>query len=223
MPLATRYPFQPILITPDGAADTYVEVLEEIPSMPSDGWDSLKLKIWILDVAQTSTANAIAAYYPRGMQLDGLNMWVTDCGGRMVAGGAFLLDIDARGILSSRGYKIATSAAVAAQSAENVITPPYPPGVLRPKVEIAENQVTCDVSYISLGLAPRTVLTGRPATPPSAPAVPDSWWDWLADPTYHDPNGWVLMASDGEGLPGVSHDDICLVTDRYQYIHPLSP
>lgn len=220
MSFNTFYRTHPIAILPEGATLPYAEILEDTPTMPSDGWDSLKRRVLVIDPSITSVHAAIAAHYPRGMQLSGLNMWVTDGTGRMLSGGMFLLEIDARGILTSRGYKISTSAAVSVQSGTNIIDID---SILRPKIEVAENQVTCDVSYISLGAAPRTNLTGRNATPPSAPPTPASIWTWLADPTYHYPNGWVLMASDGEGLPGVALSTVSLVVDRYQFIHQFSP
>lgn len=214
------YRTHPIAILPEGASIPYVEILDDVPTLPSDGWDSLKRRVMVVDPTITSVHAAIDEHYPRGMQLPGLNMWVTDATGRQVSGGIFLLEIDARGILTARGYKISTSAAVAVQTAQNIFDID---DILRPKIEVAENQVTCDVSYISLAAPPRTNLTGRNATPPSAPPTPTSIWTWLADPTYHYPNGWVLMASDGEGLPGVALSTVALVVDRYQFIHPLSP
>jgi hypothetical protein len=222
MSFNSRYPGGLVIIG-DGIEEEVPELLDETPELTNDGWDVLKQKWLVIDRALFSPHDVASAYFPRGNQLSGLNMWITAASGRTHGRGTHVIETTACGILSARGYKISTSAAVATQSATNVITPPYPPGVLRPKAEIAENQVTCDVSYISLGAAPRTVLTGRNVTPPNAPAVPASWWTWLSDPTYHDPNGWVLMASDGDGLPGVLHATVCLVVDRYQYIHPFSP
>jgi hypothetical protein len=220
MAFNTFYRTHPIAILPEGAETSYAEILEDVPTLASDGWDSLKRRVLVVDPTITSVQAAIDEHYPRSGQLPGLNMWVTDATGRQVSGGIFLLEIDARGIFSARGYKIATSAAVSVQSAQNIFDAD---NILRPKIEVAENQVTCDVSYISLGAAPRTNLTGRNATPPSAPPTPATIWGWLVDPTYHYPNGWVLMASDGEGLPGVALSTVCLVTDRYQFIHSISP
>ncbi len=222
MPLTNRYPGG-LLVMGDGLAEGTPELLDETPELTNDGWDYLKQKWLVIDRSVSGPAAVAAAHFPRGNQLAGLNMWFTSATPRSHGRACYIVETTAAGILSARGYKISTSAAAASQSAENTTTPPYPPGVLRSKLEVVENQVTCDVSYISLGAGPRTHLTATALEPPEPPPTPTSGWTWLADPTYHYPNGWVLMASDGDGLPGVPHSDICLVVDRYQYIHALSP
>lgn len=221
MGLTARYPGG-LVILGDGLEIDTPELLDEIPELTNDGWDVLKQKWLVIDTADTTPEAVVAAHFPRGNQLSGRNMWWTSATPRSYGRGTYVIETTAAGILSARGYKISTSAAVATQSATNILTPPLP-GVLRPKVEVAENQVTCDVSYISLGVAPRTGLVGTEVTPPSAPAVPTSVWTFLTNPTYHYPNQWVLMSSDGDGLPGVGHSTVCLVVDRYQFIHEFSP
>lgn len=209
-----------ILVLPSGSSSSeIIDLLDETPNFATDGWDGLKRKYFIFDSSTNDLRTAIAAHFPRGAPLT-TNMWVTEVSGRKVAANSFLLDVDAKGLLSARGLRISTSAAVATQSAERVYTPD---NVLRNKIEVAENQVTCDISYISLGSGPQTQLTGKASTPPSAPPTPASVWTSLADPTYHYPNGWVLMGTDSESLPGVPNTTICLVTDRYQFIHTYSP
>lgn len=230
MPLDRLYPNQNIVVFHEALADGTIELLDEVPDLPGDGWDTLKRKYLIRDSGRKDLRVAMAYWFPRATKDADLNFWITDTTGRKYTGGVHVVDVTLRGIYSARGYKISTSAAVATQSAENVyapgaeISPGVPgPGVLRSKIEVAENQLTCDVSYISLGAAPRTHLTGRNVTPPDAPTPPTSWWEWLADPTYHDPHGWTLMSSDGDGLPGVSLGTVSLVIDRYQFIHEKSP
>jgi hypothetical protein len=221
MGISTRYPGG-LAIHGDGLEVGTPELLDETPELTNDGWDILKQKWLVIDTAVASGHAAAAAHFPRGTQLAGLNMWITAATPRSYGRATYVIETTAAGILSARGYKISTSAAVATQSATNILTPPLP-GVLRPKIEVAENQVTCDVSYISLGIAPRTGLVGTNTSPPLAPAVPPSVWTFLTDPTYHYPNQWVLMSSDGDGLPGVGHSTVCLVVDRYQFIHEFSP
>jgi hypothetical protein len=230
MPLDNLYPNNNLVVFGQGLSHGVPELLDEVPDMPGDGWDTLKRTYLIQDGERPLLQTALGHYFPRGTKDADLTMWITDVTGRRYSQGVHVAQVTYRGILSARGFKISTSAAVATQSGENITAPdddssPGVPGsgVVRSKLEVAENQVTCDVSYISLGMGPRTHLTGRNETPPSAPTPPTSWWSWLADPTYHYPHGWVLMASDGEGLPGVDHADICLITDRYQYIHEISP
>jgi hypothetical protein len=230
MPLDNLYPNNNLVVFGQGLSHGAPELLDEVPDMPGDGWDTLKRTYLIQDGSRPLLSTALAHYFPRGTKDPDYSMWITDVTGRRYSQGVHVAQVTYRGIFTARGYKISTSAAVVTQSAEYVntpgadITPGVPgPGVLRNKVEVAENQVTCDVSYISLGVGPRTHLTGRSVMPPSIPTAPTSWWAWLADPTYHWPNGWVLMAADAEGLPGVAHDVVCLITDRYQFIHELSP
>jgi hypothetical protein len=52
------------------------------------------------------------------------------------------------------------------------------------------------------------------------PVVPDTFWDFLTEYTYHAPNGWIFTGVGMENLPGL--ETTWLVRERYEYVYDKS-
>jgi hypothetical protein len=208
-------------------ADGASSLLDRRPAEAESGWDSMRDR-WLLrnDAAGTDPHTAIASFMARGTQISGKTMWVSSRTPRTLARGIFEVEVVSLGLLSTRGTRVRYDAGANSTQASNVTVPAV--GFF-PKVEAQESQVTCDIEYIvTSGPTPAsasfyTKAVGTATDPPSPwkPAVKDSIWATMSDPTYHTPNGWVLMSSAAENLPGLS--TVWLVRDRYQYIYAYSP
>jgi len=214
-----------VVITPLG--DGQSALLERLPSESEAGWDSMRDRYLLRnDAAGVDPHEAIDGFMARGTQVSGKTMWVVSRQPRCLAWGLFEVEVVSLGLLSARGLRVRYDAGANSTSGENVDVP----GIgLVSRAEGQESQVTCDIEYIvTSGYAPGdgsfyTADVGTATDPPSGwkPTVKDSIWESIGDPTYHYPNGWVLMTSSLENLPGL--DTVWLIRDRYQYIYAASP
>lgn len=190
--------------------------LDENPVQNEEGWDTLT--ITYATKRPSLTAEELAALFPIGTQLGGRMWWVTGSKPSCVAQGLWKAEVSFKGWASEKPAKITAGSAAEQQSAENIEISGV--GTLA-KVSVNENTPTMRVSYLvpNWTSAP-TDEVGTPRTPPSAVAVAATVWDYLTVFTYHFPNGWVLMGSNLDRLPGCS---AALVSDDYKYIRPISP
>lgn len=212
MSLATQLPLG-VLIS--NLAEDGQIVLQDRPEV-GDHFDTLRRRILLRDVSLSGPAEA-AAGFATGTQLTGTSCYIVSRSAEALAHGIYIIDLVGKGILeASKPSKVKYTAYATQQSAQNIYDPSE--STIYAKVVAHEAQVGCDVSYVTS--TPPTDDVATAVTPPNAPDVKSSVWAYLTDPTYHYPNGWVLMACDAEQIPGAS---VWLVTDRYQYIYPISP
>lgn len=189
--------------------------LEETPTLRDEGWDDLTISY--ATKRPSLTAEELAALFPIGTQLGTRKWWVVGSKPICLALGLWKAEVSFKGWGQNKPAKISAGAAAEQQSGENIGTPD---GTYA-RVSTQENTPTMRVSYLveNYTLAP-TDEVGRSKTPPDAVAVAASVWDALTDFTYHWPNGWVLMASAPDRLPGTS---VALVSDDYKFIRAISP
>lgn len=222
MPFAT--PLESVIISPLASGESVL--LDRAPAEAEAGWDSMR-DTWLFrnDAAGVDPHAAIASFLVRGTQITGKNMWVVSRAARCVALGLFQVEVVSMGLLSDRGDRVRYDAGANSQSGSEILIG----GTVYANVQTQESQVTCDIEYIvTSGLEPGnasfyTAAVGTAEDPPAEwePVVKPSTWDFLTEFTYHSPNGWVLMSSSVENLPGL--DTVWLIRDRYQYFYAISP
>lgn len=190
--------------------------LEETPVQTDEGWDTLT--ITYATKRPSLTIEELAALFPLGTQLGTRNWWVTGSKPICLALGLWKAELSFKGWASTKPAKISVGAAAEQQSGENIEV--FGVGTFA-KVSTHENTPTMRVSYLVANYtsAP-TDEVGKVRTPPDAVAVAASVWTALANPTYHFPNGWVLMGSSPDRLAGTT---AALVHDDYKYIRDFSP
>jgi hypothetical protein len=191
------------------------QILSETPQRVSSGWDSTR--ITYAAMRSTSSANAILAEWPLGRSLPaGLNgqMYLVEAAPRAMGGGIWAVDVVGQGLLANRPPRTTGGAATLQRSMENLLIN----GRLYPKAEVWESTPTFEVEFIAS--SPETNLVGTALNPSNAPFVRQSEWTWLADPTYHYPNGWVLADLRYEQLLNLS---LYLITATYEYRYAITP
>lgn len=189
---------------------------DEKAQLSADGWDSLTVTYYRL--AGSFSVEQTTLQFPIGGRLGGRRWWVNSFSGpHCVGGGIYKVDVTYKGLAMNHPVVVSYGAAAEQQSVDSAIIN----GVPRGKTSVHENTPTATVRYIieSLSLAP-TGQVGTSKVPPSAPAVAPTFWASLASPTYHYPNGWVLMGSNTTPLPGTT---VAIVSDDYKYIRELTP
>lgn len=228
MPFATQYPTGILLLPEDIAAEVPV-MIDETPSFPESGWDSLRRRYFLHDTTRADAREAAAYHFARGDQLTDLagaliNAWIVDFGVKTLGPAFYEIDVLAKGILDARGYKVSGSAAAGMQSGQNITGPD---STVHPKAQTMESEPTLVIEYLLLGeisgITFPTAVVGTAQTPPFgwAPPVAPSPWSWIADPTWHYPSGWTVVGSDFDLLPGVT--GAALIKDRWQYIREYTP
>lgn len=238
MPIRTQHPDGILIaaagLNPAGPAGT-VEVLNDDPIITESGWDVLRRRLLYTNAA-CLTATQAANLFDIGDKVDAsTNAWVIRKQAKSFAAGVYTIDLVCHGLLETdRADKIRYSSAANQQSGENILDDSTPVRLIRPKLVTHESQVTCTRSYVQIGGDPPTdqVATELSSAEVTAatflPNVKASIWDWLADPTYHMPNGWTFMDMDSDTIPGTEATTtpaggVHLITERYQYIYPYSP
>lgn len=206
---------QALVITDLGSS---YELDESIPRRNAEGWDD-----WMGVFYRRGAVSAagLAGDWPIGSKLssaaiDGADLWVQGVTERPVGCGIYRVEVSAKGLLYQRGTVVCYGAAAQLQSAENVTID----GTTYARAEVCESDVTAQVRYISDD--PPTENVGQSRTPARAPQVRSSGWNSIENPLYQYPNGWVLMSTSAEPLPGVS-PAIYLISDDYQYRYPFVP
>lgn len=190
--------------------------LEESPKLSSEGWDDLT--ITYATKRPSLTAEELAAEFPIGTRLGSRNWWITGSSPTCIAPGFWKAEVSFKGWAAEKPAKITVGAAASQFERENVL---FPGPITYARVSFQGNTPTMSVSYLVEDYidAP-TYLVGQAVTPPDPVDVPTPIWLYLASLTYNFPNGWVLMGSEPDRLPGCT---AALVTDTYKYIYELLP
>ena len=210
-----------VIIHDPSLMDGQWHAYDESPSRSADGWDTLRIPYYKLSATRLYIED-VAVDFPIGMVLAGRSFWVQDIPALTCRGaGLYEAVVEYKGLAGNQPTVITYGGSANQQSGENILVTEGGVTTLRPKVSTHENTPTATARYITLNTA--TAPTGDVGTaqiPPSPPQVRPSVWDFLTDPLYHYPNGWVLMSSDVTPLAGTT---VGLVADSYQYIHANSP
>jgi hypothetical protein len=197
-------------------------VLNEVPTINNDGWDLL-VRTEVRRRA-TFTPEEVAAAYPVGGRLGTRNWWLTAAKPTKIAPGVWKVESSFKGWAATKPAVIRVGANADQQSGENIRAPDHvgdTVGSVYAKVETHENMPTIAVSYLveTIGTG-RTAEVGTAQTLPVTIAVPATVWTFLTEFVYHWPNGWVLMSSEQDRLPGTT---AALVTDNYKYVREKTP
>jgi hypothetical protein len=200
----------------------------EEPNLTNEGWDSLS-QIYTVRAA-TLTAESLAALFPIGAQLGTRKWWLTGAKPTERAPGFWTVAADYKGWAATKPAVIRVGAAANQQTASNVLAPTGVGAGMATfeKLETNQNQPTITVSYLVADITASTggtpvSLTSKVSTrltPPVTIDVPDNVWGSLTPFLYHWPNGWILMSSAQDRLPGTL---AAAVTDTYQYVQAVSP
>lgn len=200
--------------------------VDEEPALNNEGWDALTVK-YVKRVA-TLTAEDCAALFPIGAQLGARKWWIVGSRPVRIAAGWWMILVDFKGWAASKPKVVRVGAAAEQQTGENILAPAYvgdTVGTVYAKVQTHENTPTIAVSYLveNVTTVSNTEFVGTQVDPPVDIAgidVPDTVWAWLTIFTYHWPNGWVLMSSEQDRLPGTN---VALVTDHYKFVRDQTP
>lgn len=213
-----------VLITAHAAlmAGTPV-VMEEDPNLSNEGWDTMVIR-YLIQTANF-TAENFAATYPIGAQLGARKWWIVGGSPRKIAPGLFTAEVNFKGYASEKPAVVRVGASADQASAANILAPAFvgdTTGAIFAKVETHENMPDISVSYLkdNVAIGQMTGQVGTNVTPPVSIDVPATVWDFLTTFVYHWPNGWILMGSAEDRLPGTT---AALVTDTYKYIREKTP
>ena len=228
MPISTR---QSSIIIGTGAllTELAMQLGDEEPQITAEGWDTL-LQHWYIRTPNF-TAEDCANLFITGSQLLGRNWWIQDSKPSPVAAGLWKADVTCKGWAKDKPVAIKVGSAAEQQQANNIEAPSawdsfgdVTAYTNFAKVETHENTITVSASYlvpdITASGVSKSGLVGKKQTPPITIDVPPTIWAWLTIYVYHWPQGWVLMGSEQDRLPGCN---AALVTDQYKYIRARSP
>lgn len=210
-----------ILVSNAALQDGQWHAGEEKGTRSANGWDSLSIPYRIMS-GGVLTLDVVASAFPIGQKLISRNFWTQGLGDLVCRGSGFWeLMVHYKGLAGTQPIVVTYGSSGNEQSA----SPARINGIDHEKVSIHQNAPTCTVRYIqlttTLGAAlGQTEKVGTSQVPPSAPDSPPNFWDTIAEPVYHHPNGWVLMGSDVVPLPGTT---VGLVSDSYQHQQALTP
>lgn len=226
MSFETRHPGA-ILIGGDALADAEVGVLvDELLSPSEEGWD--ELTEYYFHRVPKFTTGELATLYPRGAQRGTETFWITNARPVRQGPGLWIVEVTYKGWDAAKPIKVRIGSAAEQQTAENVtITDELgdPIGTFA-KVQIHQNTPTISVTRLSEDIENdgMTALVGTAQYPPWEAIVdaPPNFWYSLDPYLYHYPNGWVLMGSDCDELPGTI-PRVGLITDTYKFIQDVSP
>jgi hypothetical protein len=197
--------------------------LHEEATLTNAGWDSLE--VTYAQRVASCTAEALAALFPTGARLGTRTWWLAEAKIANAAAGLFTYSVTFRGWAGSKPSKISVGAAADQSGGENIRAPQYEGdtvGAVYAKLQTHENMPTITVAYLveNTGTLTQTSNVGKALTPPVSIPVPATVWAMLTTYVYHWPNGWVLMGSEQDRLPGTT---AALVTDSYKYIREKTP
>lgn len=222
MSLLDRY--TSIIIADPALMDGQWHAGEETGSSAAFGWDSLSIPYRKLS-ATPLTPELARADFLSGTKLGTRNFWVQNIGMPVHRGGGLWeVTVNYKGLSHIVGVVTAPQRLIVTTNAsgnEQSVSPAIINGISLDQVSIHQNSITATARYIVIaGDVGQSENVGTAQTPPNPPASPPSFWLSIADPVYHYPNGWVLMSSDVEPLPGTG---VGIVTDNYQYIQEFTP
>ena len=196
---------------------------DEEPTINNEGWDSLRITFF--KRVATLTAEDAAGMFPIGAQLGSRKWWVSGAVPVQIAPGFFKIVVDHKGWAATKPAKITVGSNANQQGGSNIRAPRYvgdTVGAIYAKAETHEPMPDITVSYLvaNVDAEDQTEKVGTAVTPPVTITVPPTVWDFLTEYVYHWPNGWVLMGSAQDRLPG---SPAALVTDSYQFIREKTP
>jgi hypothetical protein len=191
-------------------------LINEEPQLTHEGWDTL-VQIWSFRVANLS-AETLATDFPIGGKLGSRNWWVVGSVPQERGPGFWTARVTYKGWAQTKPAVVRVGASADSQTAENVSIG----GTTYTKVETHQPTPNIVISYLvaNVATAPKTSLVGTALTPPVSIAVPSNVWASLDPYLYHFPNGWVLMESAEDRLPGTS---AAYVSDTYKFIQVATP
>lgn len=217
-----------ILIAPGTVFTDTPTLVDESADLTEEGFDTLTLTYAMRRAALT--AEHCAALFPQGSQIGSRKFWIVSARPQRVAAGFWLAEVVCKGWASNKPAKVRVGAGAETQSGKNVIAPTVPNPISPADFEVfaavqtRENTPTVSVSFLAedLNTYAQTHLVGRAVSLPAgiSVAVAYSIWSTLSTYTYHWPNGWVLMASEQDRIPGT---DAGFVTNSYLYVRPITP
>jgi hypothetical protein len=203
------------------------EVLMYKPRPQLTGWDGADLELLVFYADGTTDEKVVLLDYAPGYKLStaiagtGVNMWIVDTDPVPTrAPGIWRVRCQCRGLIANTDpprYKITIGAHADGQSVENVLIN----GIRRDRAEVDEHAPDMRVEWVHIGTRPSILTVGDKATPPDAPTVRDTFWDFLTDPVYHWPNEWKHSDRSIEQL--IPDVDAYLVRDLYEYVYEESP
>lgn len=197
--------------------------VDEEPSLTNEGWDTL-----VVTYAQrvaTCSAEALAALFPVGARLGSRDWWITEAKSAAASAGFYLYTVTFKGWAANKPAKITVGASADQSGGENIRAPRFvgdTVGAVYAKLQTHENMPTITVGYLVENVVAETQTgqVGKAKTPPVSIPVPATVWTMLTEYVYHWPNGWVLMGSEQDRLPGTA---AAYVTDSYKYIREKTP
>lgn len=191
-------------------------LVNEEPQLTNEGWDTLT-QIYTIRTA-TLTPETLAGLFPLGARLGSRNWWITGSVPQERAPGFWTVAVSYKGWAQTKPAVVRVGASAASQTAENVAVG----GTTHPKIETHQNSPTISISYLTANVAVGSLTSsvGTAQTPPITISAPASVWASLSPYLYHFPNGWVLMESAEERLPGTS---AALINNTYQYFQLATP
>jgi hypothetical protein len=167
----------------------------------------------------------LQVHFPIGGQLGFRTWWILHPHPKQIAPGFWEIAVTFKGWAGTKQPVITVGASAESQSATNVKFPRYigdTVGKIFQKAQTHENLPTMRVSYLveNVQEEKQTEKVGTALDPPVELAVPPSIWNFLNKYVYHWPNGWVLMESAQDRLPGCN---AAFVTDSFRYIRTYTP
>jgi len=163
--------------------------------------------------------------FPIGAQLGFRTWWILHPHPKQIAPGFWEIQVTFKGWAGTKFPVITVGASAESQSVQNMRFPRYVGdlvGQIFAKGQTHENLPTMRVSYLveNVGEEKQTEKVGTAQDPPVELSVPPTIWSYLNEYVYHWPNGWVLMESAQERLPGAN---AAAVTDSFRYIRTFTP
>lgn len=198
-------------------------LVDEKPDLTEEGFDTLTLTYAMRRAALT--AENCAALFPQGSQIGSRKFWIVSARPQRVAAGFWLAEVVCKGWAATKPAKVRVGAGAETQGGKNVNAPTGLGGTaLYASVQTRENAPTVNVSYLAenLNTTANTNKVGQAFAIPVGITVEvaASVWTTLSTYTYNWPNGWVLMASEQDRIPGTA---VGFVTDSYLYVREKTP
>ena len=220
--------FQNICIRAADAGLNVWHLTEDVGQASEDSWDTWSGAYTLFATAGKSKEELLEDW-PVGKKLGDSNLWVTARRPLVLASGIYKMQIEAKGLLEARGYKVNYRSFANKQSPTNPVTIS---GVgTYPKATVSESDIAATYTTILLDESPPTENVGEAMEAPwgSETAVfPEhraSNWETLIDPHFHFPNGWVFEDLEAEGLiaPEGMVSGVWLVRMGFRFVHAFTP
>lgn len=188
-------------------------LLSEDPTEASSGFDSLTSR-HLVAAPNALAVPALArgtAYAP--------NLYVVSSSSRRIVTGWYIRSTQSMGLLSPSGARVTYSSSPSRQQGENVLVD----GTIYRRVTTQEATPTIEIEEIVTGEIKGDIATGIAEEPPAFAIPPDpvTVWNFLADPTYAFPNGWIRQNVGAQGLRGTT--GVWLRRTQWQWVHAFNP